>query len=317
MVSSNTTLNAANSYNGPTFVINGANLTANAANSLPTTIARTDLVMDQTGTGSSTLTLGANQAAGSLTGASTSTLDLGSRTLTLGSASGSSTFGGSISGSGGSLIKDGGSTQILTGTASYTGTTTVSGGTLAIGTGGSLSATSNVTINSGAILQLSGTGNNKISDSASVTLNGGTLQVAGTSSLSETLGSLAVQSNSTIDFGIFATGNKLSFASSYATLWNSSAALSIWNYTLGLDHLYFGSGLSAGLTSPQISQFIFYSDDGQTRIASSLGFNGAGEISPVPEPSAIVMSAISCLFIGGLALRRRKAGRSTPPPAAA
>ena len=49
--------------------------------------------------------------------------------------------------SGGSLLKDGASTQILSGNNSYTGTTTISAGTLQVGSGGTTG-----TLGSGAVV---------------------------------------------------------------------------------------------------------------------------------------------------------------------
>ena len=124
-----TTLSSANTYNGPTFIINGATLNANVANALPTENGRTAVRMDQSGTGTSTLALGANQSIASLTGAVTSLVNLNARTLTIGTTAGSTDFAGVISGIGG-LTKDGASTQIFSGANDYTGTTSVAAGTL-------------------------------------------------------------------------------------------------------------------------------------------------------------------------------------------
>jgi autotransporter-associated beta strand protein len=138
-------LGGANSYTGPTYLRNGASLTANLAGALPTT-TRSALVMDDSGTGSSTLSLGADQVAASLSGAATSVVGLGSHTLTVGETGGTSSFAGTLGGSGGRLTKDGSSTLILSGANTYTGATTVGGGTLQAGAVNALSATSAVTL---------------------------------------------------------------------------------------------------------------------------------------------------------------------------
>jgi autotransporter-associated beta strand protein len=153
------TLETANTYNGPTFIINGATLNANAANALPTANGRTAISMDQSGSGSSTLALGASQSVASLTGAAGSVLDMNGNTLTIGSASGTTTFAGVISD--GSLTKDGASIQTLTGTNTYAGATTVSAGTLRAGAAAGGQAFGNgsaVTLAdvAGAILDLNG-----------------------------------------------------------------------------------------------------------------------------------------------------------------
>ncbi|MDH4453353.1 MAG: autotransporter-associated beta strand repeat-containing protein [Verrucomicrobiota bacterium] len=144
------TLASANTYNGPTYIINGGTLNANAVDALPTSVARTAIIMDQTGSGSSTLALGVSQSALSLTGASSSNINLNAHTLTVGTTSGSTTLAGVISGSGGGLIKDGASTQILSGANTYTGATTVTEGTLALSGAGRLSDSSSLVVNGGS-----------------------------------------------------------------------------------------------------------------------------------------------------------------------
>ncbi len=79
-----------------------------------------------------TLQLSANQTMGSLAGSGD--VALGSFTLTTGGA-GSSSFGGSLQGSG-NLVKTGTGGFTLSGSNSYTGSTTVQAGTLTVGDGG-------------------------------------------------------------------------------------------------------------------------------------------------------------------------------------
>jgi autotransporter-associated beta strand protein len=112
--------------------------------------------MDATGTGSSTLTLGASQSIASLTGAASSSVILASHTLTMGDATSSTTYAGGISGTG-ALVKDDASTQILSGTNTYTGGTTINAGTLSITGGSALADTGTVSFAdaSGAVLSVS------------------------------------------------------------------------------------------------------------------------------------------------------------------
>lgn len=126
------TLNATSTYNGPTFIRNGGTLIAAIANALPTT-PRSALSLDDSGTGSSALTIQANVQMASLAGVSTSSVSSSvGTTVTIGAASGSTLYDGSFSGSG-SLVKDGASTQIFSGNFTHTGGTTISAGTLQIG----------------------------------------------------------------------------------------------------------------------------------------------------------------------------------------
>ena len=62
--------------------------------------------------------------------------------LTINGATGNATYNGSISG-GGSVVKNGGSTQTLAGSNTYTGPTTVNGGSLVLKSGSSISYTAN------------------------------------------------------------------------------------------------------------------------------------------------------------------------------
>lgn len=152
------TLENANTYNGPTYIRNGGTLNANAANALPTSPARSDVVMDDTGSGGSTMNLGTSQSAASLSGAATSSVALGTNTLTVGKTIGTTTYGGTILG-GGNIVKDGASTQVLTNASNaYSGTTTVSGGTLQVGVSGTGKSGTGATTVNGAGAVLAGTG---------------------------------------------------------------------------------------------------------------------------------------------------------------
>ncbi|MEI8045463.1 MAG: autotransporter-associated beta strand repeat-containing protein, partial [Verrucomicrobiota bacterium] len=197
----NTTLSTANTYNGPTSIINGATLNANVTNALPTSNGRTAVYLDQTvagaatGTGSSILALGSNQSVSSLSGQATSTVNLNARTLTIGSASGTANFAGIISGANGALIKDSASTQTLSGNNTYTGTTTVSLGTLLIN-GNQSSATGSVSVSNNATLGGSGT-----TGGAVLVASGGFLAPGALSTGTfTTTGSLSLASTATYQF---------------------------------------------------------------------------------------------------------------------
>jgi autotransporter-associated beta strand protein len=114
---------------------------------------------------------------------------LNARTLTL--SGGNSTpalYAGVLSGSGGSLVKNGSGTQELTGTSTYTGSTTVNGGTLLVSSAGSINGTSGVTVAGGALVYTSSVGLSK-----NVTVSGGTFRNNGanyTGTLAFTSGTL-------------------------------------------------------------------------------------------------------------------------------
>ena len=231
--------------------------------------------------------------------------------VNFGGGTGGLTVGGVISGA--KNVSTTGTVTFL-GANTFSGTTTVSSGTLTLGTGGSLSNTTNVTVSSGGTLLLSGTNNSKINNSASVTLAGGTLSLGGSSSLSETVGALTLSSSSTIDFGTLAGGNTLSFANSSGASWTGT--LKVYNWTQGTDHLFFGS-TDSGLTSTQLGDILFYSDNGTTLLGGGGKFGlGTGEVRPTPEPSALLVGVGLCMMVcyreGWFRRRRRPLSQATP-----
>ena len=203
-------LDVASTYNGPTFIRNGGRINANVANALPTSISRTAIVMDDSGSGSSTLGLAANQSVASLMGVATSQILLGASQLTVGaSGASSSAFAGSITGTGGSIVKDGTNTQTFSGASTYTGTTTVSGGTLLVNNAtGSGTGTSAVAVNSTATLG----GNGAISGNVSVNAGG----ILAPGSAANTAGTLTLSgANITLAGGVAET--RLAFDFTEAT----------------------------------------------------------------------------------------------------
>jgi autotransporter-associated beta strand protein len=197
-----------NTYFGPTHLTNAVTVNANSVGALPTLNGRSPVFMDQTGSGSSNLVLGANQSIAALTGATSSSVNVNGNTLTIGTDSGSTTFAGAISGAGG-LIKDGASTQVLSGSnASYTGTTTVRAGAL--------------------VLDYSTNNGTKLSSTAVLTLGSATLQLTG-GTQTEVVGS------TTITGGANVIGNNTSSATngggSANTASNTSAVLQMASIT--------------------------------------------------------------------------------------
>jgi len=151
--------------------------------------------------------------------------------LTTVGGAGNVTLNGVISGAGG-LTMSGSGTLTLSGSNTFTGTLSVNAGTLALGN------------------------NNRIADSVNVALFGGKFATAG---YGETVGTLALNANSMIDFG--SGSSVLHFGNSSGVSWSAGATLLVtnWNGSYsggGIDQLYFGSGTN-GLTAGQLAQINF------------------------------------------------------------
>ena len=172
-------------------------------------------------------------------------------TVTLNGTTGTTTFSGTLNNGSGStslsLSKTGGSTQILSGANTYTGATTVNGGTLAIGANDVLPNTTNVTIGNGTL------------DAVTYDDTAGTLEVTNAAS--------------SINLG---AGANLAFANSSTVAW--TGALNITG-TLGATSLRFGT-TSGGLTSSQLAVVRVNGSGLGTYILDSSGYlvpSGGGE----------------------------------------
>ena len=141
------TLSAANTYSGAT-VISAGTLQIGVANALTNTGSVTDNSVLDLNTFS--ITIDALSGSGSV-----DTLAGGTPTLTVGANNGSGTLSGLIQNSSGtmSLTKIGSGTETLSGGYSYSGATTVAGGTLSLNSALSLPASpGNLVISNGAVL---------------------------------------------------------------------------------------------------------------------------------------------------------------------
>ncbi len=222
-------------------------------------------------------------------------------------ASESFTLGSAITDTGGntnSVLKTGAGTTRLTTANTFTGSTSVSGGTLEAVAAAVLGQTASVAVNSGGTLLLSGTGD-RINDAAGVTLAGGTFETGG---LAESVGALTLSASSIIDFGTGNFGNALTFANSSALAGSWVGMLSIYNWTGtvgiggGPDRLFFGTD-GSGLDVGQSNQISFYSGAGMGFLGTG-SILATGEVVPIPEPSTVLLAA--CLVTVSLA---REGGR--------
>ncbi|MBK8036101.1 MAG: autotransporter-associated beta strand repeat-containing protein [Verrucomicrobiaceae bacterium] len=320
-------LNAANTYNGPTYVRNGGVLYTGAATALPTSPARTALIIDATGSGSSMLVLanGFSQSALSLSGASSSVVQLNSNNLTIGAATGSTIYAGTISGTGGSLTKDLASALTLDQASTYSGGTTVNGGTLNVrNTSGSATGTGAVTI--GASGTLSGTGAIAPDANNSIYINGsfvvGDSTVAATASsfglTTSGTGSTVMGAGSSMSFDLFSNigdNSAVSTAADFVTLGGTldltaASTLIITNpnglsgFALGDKWKLFsfvGGAFSGAFASINDSALAL-----GVGLYGSVTTDGSGAyyvITNVPEPTRALLLMLGLLGIG---MRRRR-----------
>jgi autotransporter-associated beta strand protein len=291
-------LNSYNSFNGGFLISEGAVTTAASANRFNPTNAIT------IASGAS-LTINASQAIGSLAGAGS--VNLATGTLTVGGPA-STTFSGSLSGTGG-LTKSGNGTLTLSGASDYSGTTSVTAGTLVVGDGTSGSAASSA-------FSVSGTG----------TLKG-----------SGTIGALTVSTGGTVapgnSPGVLTTGDFDLDGGTYLAELTGTIAGDEYdqihvNGTLALDGLL---DLSLGFTPSEDDIFFLILNDGIdsvsgtfTGLAQDATFSTGGSsflisyqadsgtssltggndvaVIVIPEPSAALLGGLGVLVL----LRRRK-----------
>jgi len=143
--SGNLTLAAGNDYTGATSILAGR-LATSVANSLAdsTTVAISSGALFQ---------LGGSETIASFSGAGD--ISIGNYTLTTGGDNANTTLSGAILGTSGSLVKSGIGTLTLGGNNTYTGTTTINGGTLRLDSTGNLASSGTVRIAQNARFEIS------------------------------------------------------------------------------------------------------------------------------------------------------------------
>ncbi len=241
---------------------------------------------------------GFSESLGSLAGAGNVTL--GSGTLTAGGNNASTTYSGSISGSGG-FNKAGSGTLVLTGTSNYTGVTNINGGTLEVD--GAITSSSNVNLNSGAMLTGVGTVDpNTVTIAAGSTFVPGTAGVPGSSMT--IAGNLAFQSGALYVVSVNQTTSSFANVTGTASLGgmvqaNFSAGISsARQYTIlqsaGLNGTTF-AGLTTGNAPANFTETLSYSaDDVFLNVNAALGQSAA-----LNQNQQSVATTINTVFNGG------------------
>ncbi|MEO6847131.1 MAG: hypothetical protein ABI254_07725, partial [Chthoniobacterales bacterium] len=146
--------------------------------------------------------------------------------------------------------------------------------------------------------------NNQIANTVNMVLNGGTFSTGDTVGHRETLGTLTLSANSTIDLG---TGSdSLIFAASNGISWTGTLTITGWVGTAGAGGgggtqgtIFFGNNAS-GLTSTQLSH-IDFTGFGQGALLLS-----NGQLAPnaaVPE-AKVVFGVL--LLVGGIFWQERR-----------
>jgi autotransporter-associated beta strand protein len=229
-----------------------------------------ETITPSTGTG----TLGIIEAGSATFGGNVAVNNTASFTA---AAGGQATFSGVVSGSGTTLSKTGAGTVTLSGSSAntFTGTTTVSAGTLELAkTADTTAIAGNLVVSSGATLLLSES--NQVSSSGTtVSLSGGTITRA--SGVSEVFGALTLGlTGGTLNFGTGDIGT-LGFGT-YAP----SALLTVQNFFEG-NVLSFGSNLTSTINNGSLFSF----DNSFTS-----NWNGSTfTITAIPEPSTYLAAA--------------------------
>jgi autotransporter-associated beta strand protein len=242
------------------------------------------------------------------------------------------TIAGNINGAG-NLNKVGPGTLALTGANTYTGTTTVSAGTLNAAVTNALGGTTgSINVNRGGTLMVSGVGNlDRINNTTPIVMGSGTgasnpIFLRGTGAVvsegsgstvtggvpdgttsTAGLGALSLQSNSTFDFGTSGVGTFVfgTFTSNTNTLnilnWTSNASILAGNSGVdGMDDRLIFSG------APTDISFITFNGAPAAFIPLDVGFY---EVVPaaIPEPSTWIGAALALGAIGFTQRRRLRA----------
>jgi len=320
-------LDGANTYAGVTRAVAG---TLNLGNVNALANSTLDMATADAGTVGLTLS-GQTYNVGGLQG--TRNLALGNNRISVGANNASTSYAGSLSGTGG-LTKVGSGSFNLTGNNSYTGTTNVSAGTLLVN-GDNSAATGAFTVDSGGLLGGSGT-----VGGATVFLNGSTHSPGNSPGLQSFTSGLTYNTSSTFQWelafntsegrgenfdAVDVSGSQLSIQSGVTsalvfnavgssvdwadTFWGTNQSWQVFNSLAGISFVaasifdpitLTNDSIGASLATARVGSFFSWSQVGNDLFLNYTAGGGAA----VPEPSTCVVLAMA-----GLAIARRKLRR--------
>lgn len=288
-------LGAANSYSGGTTLSEGSlrldHAGAAGSGSITQATNTSTLQINTTGTVANAMSIFNIRTMQTVALSGNKTLNNATYTVDAGTTT---TESGNLSGAGG-ITKQGTGTLIVSGNNSYTGAVAVDAGVLNLNSlvGGAAATTSSVSVANGAKLLLSQS--DQVSDSAAVTLSGGTVQRA--SGVSEVFGSLNLTASSFLDFGGGTAGTIEFSGISYTP--SAFLVLDIANFTQG-NMLVFQTTNNLSLSG--------FSFSGTGGFGSS-SFNGSTfTITAIPEPSTLLAAGALLLGMAISAVRLRNRG---------
>jgi fibronectin-binding autotransporter adhesin len=310
-------LTAANTFSGPTLItgVNSSEVFVATTNALPITTDVTvygRLSLNPYATAQGVTVGNYDQTVASLAGSGA--VSLGLATLTV-NGSTSTTFSGVIQDTG-SLVKNGTSILSLTGANTYTGTTTISGGTLQVGAGGTTgSIPGNVTDNANLAFNrtdsvsfsglVSGTGsltktgpgtlvltNAGNSYSGGTTVSQGTLSVAADNMLGQTFAPVTVGPLGTLNFSASASTARTYMLNSGTLQSGAGTTLTLNGATVGGGFLKGSFALTGGTSLSGTSTFNS-TVVSQTGAASYNAFSNSGLLSVAANQTATMTGFVN------------------------
>ncbi len=214
--------------------------------------------------------------------------------------------------SNGSMVKNGAGTMTLSGSSSntFSGLTVNSGAVVLDKSSGAQAVSGDINIFGGSVILEA---SNQISNSSDMSLGNGSFQTQGNS---ESLGSLTLTANSTIDLG---NGGTLDFDTSSGGSWSGTLLITNWDGDTngsGTTQILFGNN-SGGLNGGQVDSIRFFNPGGLTGGLWSAKILSSGEIvpdqllTPVPEPGTYAAGSLLVLASLSFMQRQRKQRAST------